>query len=356
MVDRSSYVPMYQQVKADIEAQILDGRIKIGDKLMSEAEMIRHYGVGRVTVRNALAELVASGCLRKEQGLGTFCAALPRREAAKKIDVLLNTADRSFTPYFLSGIDRALEGKNCDMILHDTRDDMENITRLLAQALERGTNGVILQPCTQVAQIPEECVRLIGVYAQQDIPLVTMDGSLPLENIPCVLNDDTRGCYMATQYLAAMGHRRILGLFRNRYRDSAARAEGYRQALREEGLLEYILDADATSPEQWLAYIQKEEITAVVCYNDYLAVKCYHCFDSHGIRVGEQISVVGFDDTEVARSALPGMTTVTHPKDRMGEKAAQYVLTPPKDRQEPDLYVFQPELICRNSVRKYTGI
>ena len=59
------------------------------------------------------------------------------------------------------------------------------------------------------------------------------------------------------------------------------------------------------TPEQWLDYIRQENITALVCYNDYLAVKCYHLFDSRGIRVAQDVSVVGFDDTEISRTALP---------------------------------------------------
>ena len=103
MVDRNSFEPLYFQVKRDIQEQILSGKIKIGDKLMSESEMICYYNVGRVTIRNALAELVSSGCLRKEQGLGTFCVALPRMEDRKNIDVLLNTGDRIFSFRHQSG-------------------------------------------------------------------------------------------------------------------------------------------------------------------------------------------------------------------------------------------------------------
>jgi DNA-binding FadR family transcriptional regulator len=139
MIDRTSYEPLYHQIQKDIEAQILDGRIKIGDKLMSEAEMLNHYKVGRVTIRNALSALVAAGCLRKEQGLGTFCVAKPGRER-KSIDVFLTTTDTYFTPYFLSGIGRELNKRDSDLILHDTLDDMAVTAQLLNETLDRGTD------------------------------------------------------------------------------------------------------------------------------------------------------------------------------------------------------------------------
>ena len=80
MIDRNSFDPLYVQVKNHITSAIESGEIKIGDKLMSENEMLKFYGVGRVTIRNALSELVAEGCLRKEQGLGTFSATLSAHE------------------------------------------------------------------------------------------------------------------------------------------------------------------------------------------------------------------------------------------------------------------------------------
>ena len=66
MIDRNSMEPLYVQVKNHIITSIENGELKIGDKLMSENEMLKFYGVGRVTIRNALSELVAEGCLRKK--------------------------------------------------------------------------------------------------------------------------------------------------------------------------------------------------------------------------------------------------------------------------------------------------
>ena len=351
MIDRNSFEPLYFQVKRDIEEQILDGRIKIGDKLMSESEMISYYNVGRVTVRNALSELVNAGCLRKEQGLGTFCVALPRQDERKNIDVLLNTGDRSFTPYFLSGISRVLDANNCDLILHDTLDDMPTIAKLLEKVMEQGTDGIILQPFTGTAEVLPECASALELCRSRNIPLVTIDGKFKDIDTAYIINDDEQGCRMATEYLLAAGHRNILGLFRNRYRDSKFRAIGYCTAMEKAGCQVRILDADDTTPDQWVDYIRREKITGIICYNDYLAVKCYHQFDQCGIRVGHDVSVVGFDDTEVSRTALPRITTVTHPKDLMGQQAAQYVLDRIEEAGcEPEQFVFQPELICRESV------
>ena len=351
MVDRNSFEPLYFQVKRDIQEQILNGSIKVGDKLMSESEMIRHYNVGRVTIRNALSELVNSGCLRKERGLGTFCVALPRMDSRKNIDVLLNTGDRVFTPYFLSGISRVLDANDCNLILHDTLYDMDTIAKLLEQVSDRGTDGIIVQPYTGTEDVLPLCSDALKECRKRKIPLVTIDGKFKDIDTAYIVNDDENGCFKATEHLIRMGHKNILGLFRNRYRDSEIRAMGYRSAMKQAGLPVRIMDADKAEPQQWIEYIRREEITGIVCYNDRLAAKCYHTLHENGLRPGYDVSVVGFDDTEVSRTSLPRITTVTHPKDIMGEYAAAYLLGCIVDSEkEPVRYVFPADLICRDSV------
>ena len=68
------------------------------------------------------------------------------------------------------------------------------------------------------------------------------------------------------------------------------------------------------------------------------------------------VSVVGFDDTEVSRTSLPRITTVTHPKDMMGQQAAEYLLSRIEGTQElPEQVVFPADLICRESVSNFSA-
>lgn len=352
MVDRSSFEPLYRQIKRDIEEQILDGRIKVGDKLMSETEMLNHYHCGRTTIRNALSELVLSGCLRKEQGFGTFCAALPKRDVPKNIHVLLNTADTYFIPYFLSGISRVLNERECSLILHDTLDSMETIAQTLEQAVERGADGVIVQPCTGPEEISDACRRAVQRCGEMGIPLITIDGKFRGLDTACIMNNDDRGGLMATEHLIQMGHQNILGYFRNRYKDSSFRAAGYREAMERADLTVRILDADNTTEEGLVCYLKEQKITAIVCYNDLLAAECYHVLSGAGLKVCEDISIVGYDNTELSNTSLPKITSVTHPKDLMGEQAACFLLDWLEGKAAPPYhFMYQPELIKRASVR-----
>ena len=350
MIDRKSFEPMYQQIKRDIEQQILSGQIKIGDKLMSETEMLEHYHVARMTVRAALTELVNNGCLAKERGRGTFCVALPR-QAKKSIDVLLDTGDNYFAPYFLSGIGRVLDREGYQLVLNDTRDNVEMFEKLLQQIISRGTSGIIIQPYRRVQDISEELLQELESCQAAGIPVVTIDGKFRDQDLVGYMTDDVYGGKLATEHLIAMGHRKILGLFRSSYRDSVFRTRGYCRAMEEHSLTPQILDADGEYQPALQALLQSRQITAIVCYNNLLAVDCYHFFAQIGVRVPEDVSVIGYDDTALAAASLPQITSVTHPKDIMGEDAADCLLQMLRGEiVQPRQHLYQPKLIERQSV------
>lgn len=351
MIDRNSYEPLYIQIRKDIEQQILDGKIKIGDKLMSETEMLHYYKVGRVTVRAALSELVSTGCLKKEQGLGTFCAAFPGKESRRNIDVLLNTGDTYFIPYFLSGIGSVLEKENCNLILHNTLDSMEHIAHIICKVAERGTDGIIFQPYTGSKSMLEDLRKAVQLCREKEIPMIAMDGEFCDADMPYLVNDDQAGGLLAVRHLIEQGHRQILGLFRNIFRDSVLRKSGFEKGIKEAGLEMYLLDADKASNQEILQMIQNEGVTAVVCYNDELAVECCHFLAEAGVKVPEDVSIVGYDNTELAMAFFPRITSVTHPKNQMGEKAAKLLLRMAAgNKPEKQCYVFHPELVERDSV------
>lgn len=353
MIDQKSHMPLYLQVRQDLEQKMLSGEIKIGDKLQSEKEMTAHYKVGRMTIRNALSELVSKGYLKKDQGLGTFCIKIPEQVSSNTIDLLLDMKNVSFIPYFLSGINRVTKSRNCEIRVHDTADSMDTIASLLEEIMNRGTDGVIIQPYTGRDEITPGCKQALELFMKQGIPLVTIDGKFRNVDTPCVMNDDVRGGYIATQHLISMGHKNILGYFRERYKDSSFRANGYDQAMQEAELTPRHLNADTTEPEQLVAYLRDNGITAMVCYNDNLVIDCYHIFDKYGLKIGEDISIVGYDDTEFAVSVLPPFTSVTHPKDVMGETTANILLKMIEaDELKYYRHVFSPSLIERASVRR----
>lgn len=356
MIDRRLHAPLYIQVKNSIIEDIEQGKIKIGDKLMSEPEMQKYYGVARPTIRAALSELVNEGCIRKEHGLGTFCIALPKKETLINVDVILDQADTYFYPYILKGISQVLENNNCNLFYHDTRKSVMHVTALLEKILARGTDGVIMIAVSQGDPFWLQHKEVLQQYQNAKIPFIFLMGTPPLNHLDFMEHsihltvDGQYGAEVAAQYLLDCGHRRVLGVFPQGNRN--LRAAGFRQAT---GHVRDVEAFEITNQDDFNTIpvlVREKQITAIQCYNDLVAVECLRVLTEHGLRVPDDVSLIGFDDTDLSRAAIPQLTTITHPKDRLGNEAATLLLRKirnPNEQQNDVIY--RPGLVIRQSVR-----
>lgn len=120
MLNRNIPIPMYVQVADTLREQILSGKIKPGDKLPGETEMIKEYKLGRLTIRDALSILVNEGLFKKHHGKGTFCKN-SITQPKTKVDLLLNLSDLYFIPYYLRSICDVPDSENVNIVLSDTK-------------------------------------------------------------------------------------------------------------------------------------------------------------------------------------------------------------------------------------------
>ena len=108
-----------------------------------------------------------------------------------------------------------------------------------------------------------------------------------------------------------------------------------------------------SSLRQWMEFVKKEEeIDAIVAYNDRVAIEIFKALDAEGIRVPEDISLTGFDDSEFAKNLKVPLTTVRHPQSKIGEVAADLLVKLMKGyavEEEKIHIVMEPELVIRNS-------
>lgn len=150
----------------------------------------------------------------------------------------------------------------------------------------------------------------------------------------CFLADDRQGGYLAAKHLLDIGHRHLIH-FSQPYRSHTLRREGYAQALREHGLDEASLRYSEIYEDP--AYIedlvlkllvQHPEITAYLMPNDVLATKVYWTLARHGVRVPEDISLIGYDDTEIIpeQHGDNTLTTIHVPLAEIGRQAAEHLI------------------------------
>ncbi|HVK04615.1 MAG TPA: LacI family DNA-binding transcriptional regulator [Armatimonadaceae bacterium] len=190
-----------------------------------------------------------------------------------------------------------------------------------------------------------ECLREeMGRYR---IPVAILDSSFPQPGLTRVLSDDLEGVHQAIAHLHGLGHRRIAHIGGTRASGaSTLREEGYRRAMARFGLPvpegyvqwgEWEIDAAGRATERLLDH--PEPPTAVFCADDKTALIASRAASRRGVRVPEDLSVVGFADLEMARYGNPALTTVAQPFADLGAAAVRSLLEAARSLQrgeEPD--------------------
>ena len=326
--EKNSQKPLYRQLADEIRRQIKDGEILPGQKLMSESEMLKEYGVGRLTIRNALQLLVSEGLLKKAQGKGTFCAEAEERSNLN-VQVFLNMTDTYFIPYYVRGISEVLSRSNSNFLISDTRDDDRTLCALLENVTSKNTSGVIVQ-CTDECLNDEVNERITGIMrelAGSGIPVIILDGRLNDVNVSNFTLDEIAGGMRAAEHLAAFGHQKCAFLNFETHRDSRLRYQGF-----VDGASKYRMDVplEISCKNEWEAEMLRavrDGVTGIFAYNDNAALRCIMALKREGYGVPEDVSVLGFDDTYLALACDPQLTSLIHPKEQMGRDAAETLLT-----------------------------
>jgi len=360
VLDKLSAIPLYAQLAEQIKGRIIAGEIRPGDKLKSEAEMVEEYGVGRLTVRSALAQLVREGYLEKAQGKGTFCRAAAEVNYLN-IEAILDMGNTYFIPtYYVKGISEVLTANNCNFLISDTDSNAESLCTQLEQILTKNTSGVIFQ-LTQVPLSQEIRKRLcacLTAFKNRGIPCIMIDSRLEGTGVSYAVLDEFAGGSRVAEHFAAYGHRRCAVAYSPNCCDAVQRYEGFCEAAKEYGMEPPVaIDCDAGLEGALVQAVRDQGVTGVFGYNDEIALRCMRALRVKGYSIPEEVSVIGFDDSYLATTVDPQLTTISHPKEAMGRHTAQALLKLIRKQIKPPYEeVFRPELVKRGScVRAYTG-
>ena len=206
--------------------------------------------------------------------------------------------------------------------------------------------------------VGEASPKMIGSLLEQKIPVVLLNNYLDMEDLLCITTSHYEGAVSAVNHLCGRGHRRI-GLLAGRFSPQVneARYRGYFDCLSRHGLVpdpRTIQDIDPAleAGEQAMRTLLQLENrpTAVFCTNDTVAAGAMKAVIRAGLRIPEDMAIVGFDDSTVSRIVEPELTTVRIDMDRMGQLAAEKLFdliegTPPAEKR----IEIPTELIVRKS-------
>lgn len=356
----------YYTLMEQLREEIVSGKIKPGDKLPSENEMSQEYRISRHTVRKALSILENEGYIRAEHGKGTYCIKRGKQTSSKNIGVITTYISDYIFPRLIQGIDNVLTEGGYSIILKNTGNSRRREAECLEDILTKDIDGLIIEPSK--SEIYCRNIDKYQVLDQRGIPYVFIQGIYPqMKDKPHILMDDVEGGYLLTKHLTDLGHKYILGVFKADDTQGNGRHKGYVEALQESGIpynpdkvIWFHTEDKAVKPKSVLNDLlnKKEPIDAIVCYNDQIAIEIIEFLNSRGLRVPEDISITGYDNSFMAESGGVKLTTISHPKEKLGEMAAELLLEKLagiEDKDSKVARVIKPELIIRNSCTRKTN-
>jgi DNA-binding LacI/PurR family transcriptional regulator len=199
------------------------------------------------------------------------------------------------------------------------------------------------------------------------VPVVAVAGHRTVEGVTNIVLDHRFAAELALAHLHSLGHRRIAFIRGQPFSsDSDERWKNLLQVANEIGvpidpLLTVQLDKDVSSPELGYPAMQRllatrERFTALVSFNDMAAIGAMRALEDFGLRVPDDVSVIGFDDIKVAAFSRPRLTTIRQPMSNIGRIAAQCVLNQLKGLEPFRKQItVEPELVVRESTRAING-
>ena len=351
----------YERIVSWVQTEIENGALSRGDKLPSENELMERFRVSRQTVRRAMEELTEKGVVEGRRGSGTYVTVNTRRYAAGKeirIAVMLTYVDTYIFPSIIKGIESVLSSEGCTLQIAMTDNAVEKERMLLKEFIHtQSVDGIIAE--TVKSALPNPNMELYREIENMGIPVLFVNSYYKELDIPHISMDDRKAGYLAAKHLAECGHTRIGGIFKADDGQGHLRYAGYTDALMEQEIkirgdqVIWIDSEELKAMEEESAKFLKrlKGCTACVCYNDETAYRLVSIFRKAGHRVPDDLSVVGIDNSGLAKFCPVPLTSVENPVEKLGRTAAERMTWKIFRNEEMETVEFEPQLIMRNSVQ-----
>jgi len=344
----------YQILENWIRSRIFDGTYSSGQKIPSENKLAEQFAVSRQTVRQAIMHLEKKGTLVSRRGSGTYVTEITR---AMTIGYMAASITDYIFPGITSGIESVLTENGYSMTLGVTRNRVETEHQLLLSLMNKGVDGIIVDGIRSA--LPNPNLPLYRELTDKGIPYVFINGYYEALDPVYVVTNDRAGGRLAVDYLYRLGHRRIGGIFKGDDRQGHERYAGFSEEMVRHN---FPMDDDEviwyTTPDIERLFARSEETrllrrlqkcTAVVCYNDQVAIRLVQAMLRNGVRIPMDKSIIGFDNSSISELSPVRITSVTHPGELLGKEAAKRLLEMIESGIRSKSLVMDVDLIIKDS-------
>lgn len=312
----------YEKIADELKKLLLFNLKQGINKLPTEAEICQKYQVSRQTVRCALSILEQEALITRIQGSGAYATGRSPENGANQIALILASDSEYTYPTLLQKLHTALKKEGYDVSVYITQNQFSTERNILTTLSTAKLRGIIAEPVK--TGIPNPNVSLYETFAAENIPLIFLQGCSYNFQTGCYIKEDNfSGGYQLTRHLLRHGHTQFAGIFKADSLQGSERYLGCHQAIQEQNLSfmdEHILwftdeQLNALQKKQdtgfLLDFIQQKltSCSAVICHNDEIAYWLIKLLTRCGIRVPDEISVTGFDNSYLSTLSAPQITT-----------------------------------------------
>jgi GntR family transcriptional regulator, arabinose operon transcriptional repressor len=361
---RENSLPLHIQLLNDLRHKVMTGVLQPHERLPSEWELVTTLGISRATVQHAWQAAEQEGLIYRVAGKGTFVSEPRSKSATQRAFGLVIPDFRSSTAAnTLSGAERVLRQRNYSVRVASTEYARDEEDRVLQQMIDDEVDGCILW-AVKGPGMERYLAKITGTF-----PVVLIDRPLDGLKLPCVTSNNYTGGRQATGHLLNLGHQQIAFLARPHLElwTVAERYRGYQDAMRAAGLepLQPVLIGDEKELSSFNAYLsnddqsleplvdclrQPDRPTAIFAVNDWMAIRALRAARYAGLRVPDDLSLVGFDDLDIVDYLTPPLTTIAQNYELIGAEAARRLLAMAEDEVTEDMLTLVPtRLILRQS-------
>ena len=353
----------YRKIFDSTLARIQSGELAAGSRLPTEDELGKEFSASRITVNRAMRELQLIGVIERRPGAGSFVAATVSRQSFGLLIPGLGQTE-IFEPICQGIVDAHRHDRDHDLIWAKipsaTQLHAQDLLHACRAMLDKSISGVFFAPVELVQGGDDVNRRVAQFFTDAGIPVILLDRDLvayPQRSAYDLVGiDNRRAGYQLAKHLIDLGRRRLAFVAQpNSAHTVSARIAGYREALLDRGLpVEPALIFRAIpDQEQGVAdFLKQQKPDGILCANDFTAATLMKTLSKLGVRIPEDVSVVGIDDVKYAALLPKPLTTIRQPCLEIGETALYAML---ERIRHPDLPARDISLSFELIVRESCG-
>ena len=288
--------------------------------------------------------------------MGYIPSTVAKSLAANKtwaIGMVLATISDPFMGRVIEGVEQAAIETGFNVFISTSQNDRQREIAAIKMLQKRRVDGIIVIASHLFDQYPR-------FFGRSKVPIVIINEQKPGETMHFVTVDDVHAAQLAVEHVLALGHCRIgyVGVT-NRPKSNQYRLKGYHDALEATGIASdpaliftsNTIKDDAKVGEASLEPLLAAGATAVFCFNDTTAMGLLAACYKRGVRVPDNLSIIGFDDIDMAAYTIPPLTTIRQPRFELGQRAMHMMLALLAG-QKPENQIVPGELVVRQTTAR----